>query len=237
MIKAVIVEDSARSRDTLYQHLMQYGEASNLQFSIQSYESGLLFLSEYRSDADIVFMDIELPDIDGMETSRRLRMIDENVILIFVTNMAQYAIRGYEVEALDYFLKPVAYNAFALKMKRVIRRIEQRTNENSIIVNSYGGKKRILIRDINYVDISGHLLMYHLGDTVVEATGSLTAVEATLAPNGFSRCNNNCLVNLRAVAEMNTDTIVVDKTSLSLSRRRKKEFLTQLANYYGAGRK
>ncbi len=70
----------------------------------------------YRADYDIVFMDIELPGINGMEAAHRLREIDQQVILIFVTNMAQFAVKGYEVDALDYIIKPAQYGPLSIKL-------------------------------------------------------------------------------------------------------------------------
>ena len=73
-------------------------------------------------DYDIVFMDIELPGINGMEAAHRLREIDQQVILIFVTNMAQFAVKGYEVDALDYIIKPAQYGPLSIKLDRAAQR-------------------------------------------------------------------------------------------------------------------
>ena len=90
--------------------------------------AGDVFLEKYAGDFDVLFFDVDMPGTDGLDTARRLRRMDSEVSIIFVTNMAQYAICGYEVEALDYLLKPLSYYDFALKFQKALRRITRRSS-------------------------------------------------------------------------------------------------------------
>ena len=105
-------------------------------------------------------MDIQMPDINGMDTARRLRGMDRNVLLIIVTSLAQYAIEGYEVAAMDYILKPVQYFSFAMKLTRAIWRLDADAGESLRVANS-NGSSRIRLRDILYIEITGHTITYH----------------------------------------------------------------------------
>ena len=99
VIRVAIVEDDREARESLRACLGWIAEKDRQQFRVSEFPSGTAFLGNYEPDYDLVFMDIEMPGMDGMETARALRKMDASVLLIFVTNMAQYAIAGYEVDA------------------------------------------------------------------------------------------------------------------------------------------
>lgn len=101
MYRIAIVEDDQNAAEVLRSYLQRYEEENGEQFSVSSFANGLLFLKEQESGFDIVFMDIEMPALDGMETAKLLRRVNDISCLIFVTNMASYAIKGYEVDAID----------------------------------------------------------------------------------------------------------------------------------------
>ena len=96
--------------------------------------------------------------MDGMEAVRRIRQKDENVIVIFVTNMAQYAVKGYEVNALDFIIKPVRYDSFVMKMDRAISKCKT-TQSNEIWITERNNKRRLTsYPDIKYVGSRAPLL-------------------------------------------------------------------------------
>ena len=98
--------------------------------------------------------------MDGMKAAEWIRNLDEEVILIFITNMAQYAIRGYAVDALDYVLKPVSYFAFSQRLNRAIGRMKKR-EQKVIMVNIKGGAVRVNVANIYYIESQGHTLILH----------------------------------------------------------------------------
>lgn len=96
MLKISIIEDQEPAQELLKSFLGRYATEKNLQLDIVCYGDAFSFLEKYKKGSDIIFMDIELPGINGMEAARRLRETDNMAVLIFVTNMAQYAVKGYE---------------------------------------------------------------------------------------------------------------------------------------------
>lgn len=123
MVYVAIVEDDARAAQRLENHLNRFAAETEEQLHIEIFPDALQFLDGYAPVWQLVFMDIEMPNIDGLDAAKRLRAIDEGVQIVFVTNMAQYAIQGYEVRAMDFIVKPVEYGSFFMKMKRAIRYI------------------------------------------------------------------------------------------------------------------
>ena len=111
MAKNAVVEDNDAMREQLCGFIAQYARESGRQLDVTAFADGAEIVDPYRPGFDIIFLDIEMPTLGGMPTAERIRQVDPDVVLVFVTNMAQYAIRGYEVDALDFVLKPVSYRS------------------------------------------------------------------------------------------------------------------------------
>lgn len=135
MVRIAFVEDNDGDALIIRDHLARYERENDVKFEITRFENGLKFLSQYKHDYDMVFMDIEIIGPDGMEISRRLRKLDRKIVIIFMTNMAQFAVKGYEVDALDFVVKPVGYYDFCMKMKKALDIINKNNSGKYIFVN------------------------------------------------------------------------------------------------------
>ena len=179
MINIAIVEDEAMYAKQLQEFLQQYQKENGEVFNITVYSDGDQIVHKYKSQFDIILMDVEMKFMDGMSAAEEIRKADTEVVIIFITNMAQYAIRGYAVDALDYVLKPVSYFAFSQRLNRAISRMKKR-EQKVITVNIKGGAVRINIANIYYIESQGHNLVLHtiLGD--YESAGTMKEVEEKL---------------------------------------------------------
>ena len=232
MIRIAIVEDERRERAHLRDCLAYMAEKEQLEFDIVEFGSGEEFLGGYQPDYDIVLMDIELPSINGMETAKALRRLDSFVLLVFVTNMVQYAVSGYEVNALNYILKPVNRFDFALKMNKAISRTTKRTEE-SIQIRTGKDLYMLPVAAIRYLEVDGHYIVYHTTEGDYSEYITLKEAEKKLNKPYFVRCNRCYLVNLKYVSAVRDDVVQVGRDELLISRPQKKAFLNALAVFIG----
>lgn len=234
MIKVAVVEDQQEESDILRGFLADYAEKTQTQIAVDVFNDSVAFVGGYSAIYQLLLLDIQMPFIDGMSAAEKIRMIDQNVSIVFVTNMAQFAVRGYKVDAVDFILKPVSYFEFSHMMDKVMHRLSQQ-NQDSLIVSTNREVRRISASRVIYIEVQRHRLFYHLEDCVLESWGTLASLEESLPPKMFSKVNSGMLVNLNHVTSVKEDEVFVGKEGLPLSRRRKKEFLTDLAHYFGEG--
>ena len=227
MLKIAIIEDDEKEAACLGGFLERFSREAGVELRHNWYNNAMVFLDGFQCQYDLIFMDIRLPDMDGMKAAQRLRELDSAVVLVFVTSVAQYAVRGYSVDALDYILKPVNYPAFALKMRRTVERCQQK-QEWWLLLNTNSGAIQLREFELYYVEIYVHHIRYHTKKANYDAYGTLKSVEQSLPRHIFFRCNNQCIINLRHVTKIDGNTVVVGGQELSISRMRKKAFLEQL---------
>lgn len=236
MRNIAIVEDEDRAAQALTAQIRQYEAQTGQSFQIFRFTNGADFLQHYRAIYAVVFLDVQMPRMNGLETALQLRRCDKNVSIIFITNLVQYALKGYEVDAVSYLIKPVSYYDFSMKFKKALD-IYLLNEDRSFTVNTPGGLCRISTDKLMYVEIINHRLFYHLIDDVIEMTGVLSGVEQQLRRFGFLRCNKCYLVNPKFIVKVKGSTVQVGDNLLQISRPRRTAFLAELANWYAGAAK
>ena len=199
---------------------------------VDAFASGEEFLSSKDRQYDLVCLDIDMEGRDGIETAKEIRKQDEEIQIIFVTNLAHMAIRGYEVRALDFILKPVNFYSFSMKIQNAISMIQNKKSK-TIVISTMNGVVRFSTNELYYAEVDGHYIYYHTKDGSYKQKQSMKELEDLLAGLSFKRCNNCYLVNLKYVDAVDRDDVKVGGEWLKISRPRKKEFLQALANYMG----
>lgn len=231
MIRIAIVEDDELYISQLLKYLEDYQREEREEFSIKVYRDGDGITADYKAQHDLILMDIQMKFVDGMTAAEEIRKVDSQVVIIFITNMPQYAIRGYEVGALDYILKPVSYFAFCQKLKRALAKLK-RPGKKFVVVPIKGGVKRVEASDIYYIESEGHNLVYYTKEGSFLSGGTMKSAEEALQEMHFSRGNKGYLINLEHVEGVKDKCAVVKGNKLLLSRPRMNAFMQDLTKYW-----
>lgn len=233
MLEIAIVEDEENYRRVLCQYLEKYEEETGEEIHTSIFTDGDEIVENYTAKYDIILMDIEMQFMNGMDAARKIREVDKAVIIIFITNMAQYAIQGYAVDALDYVLKPISYFAFSQRIQRAVGRMKKR-EERYINIISKSGVNKVAVSEISWIESEGHRLIYHVKDKVYESTlNSMKKIENELKECNFFRCNKGYLVNLAHVKAIQDGWAILTNGQVMISRAKKTEFQKALTTYAG----
>lgn len=231
-MRAAVIDDERFERETLLDYMARFSAESGNDIEVNQYSSGDALLQDYREMYDLLIFDIEMPGISGIEAARRVREIDGSVVILFVTNAAQYAISAFDVEAVDYVLKPVAYQDFSLKLRKAIRYI-RRNRDEKITLHTTDGIARLSVKKIVYVESMLHYLTYHTQDGDYRVRQTMGEAEETLSSFQFARCAKSFLVNLHHVRAIEKSDVIVDSARLKISRGRQAAFLDRFAQFLG----
>lgn len=229
-----IVEDDISNASSLIKHLERFSKENDITIDYTHFHNGMDFLTPYSPSFDVIFLDIEMPMINGIEVAKKIRKCDSDVIIIFITYMAQYAIDGYSVQALDYILKPVKYYPFSMKMKQVTQILASKQTD-CLIISNQSGKIKLELNRLKFVEVKDHTLYYHTTNDCFSSTSypSLTKLTKHLSSKGFVRCHQGYLVNLHFVQKYEKNHVQIGDNLLPLSRTYYKNFIQSLLNYWG----
>lgn len=232
MIRIAIVEDEPTERDRIKVYLEEIAQEDQTQFEIEQYSSGMAFVMRGMKDYDLVLMDIDMPNLNGIETAKALRKVDQSATLIFVTNMAQYAISGYEVNAIDFILKPVNRYSFAIKIKRAISRTAKK-NDNAIQIKMDGTIFLVHMYQIMYLEVDGHYVIFHTTQGDYKEYTTLKLAQKRINSSHFVQCNQSFLINMKYIESVSRESVTVGGTIIYISRKMKTEFMNAVLDFLG----
>ena len=234
MIKIAICDDEPMMAQELAGHLADYmTEKSITDYDLSSFSNGCALL-ERIGIFDVIFLDIQMEQPDGMETARLLRQRGDHSLLIFVTVLKEYVFDSFQVEAFDYLLKPLDSVRFHQTMDRVLRSLEQRTAED-IVIQRGAGCEVVLLSDIVYCEVLGRKVYLHKnGGTVSDYYDKLENLERQV-DGRFFKCHRSYLVNLDYVRGCRDGQVLLPQGEcIPVSRLRERELTQALLRYMKA---
>ena len=231
-INIAIVEDSKEDLDNCLSLLDKYATEKRVTFDIQTFESGDAFLMRFKSQYDFIILDINLSAMNGIDVAKTVRAKDEEVVIMFATNLAKYATKGYEVDAVDFVLKPLTYASFYLRLERVMKKINKKA-DSFLVVPSEGGFNKINLNDVLYIEVISHDIIFHMlsGNNII-TSGTLKKYEEKLKDLWFIRCNSCYLVNAHKIKRVEKlDIQLVNDEIIAISHPKKKSFMETFRKY------
>lgn len=229
MIKICIVEDEAEQAELLKSYINKYGNQRRHPFSIDHLSDGIDLVDDYKGQYDIILLDIQMKHLDGMAAAEKIRKVDSDVIIIFITSTVQYAVQGYAVDALGYVLKPVPYPQFEQIFDKAIQRVESKQKHVYIKVSVDDKQIKLDCDTIIFIESQRNNVIIHTEEQDYTTPGPLKKFEEMLVDHGFSKCHNAYLINLSFVEGVHKEEVILDyNITLPISRARKKDFMAAL---------
>ena len=223
MIKFAICDDEPAMARELAGYLARYLEEHEVTaYSVSNFSSGRALL-EAADGFDVIFLDIQMEEPDGMETARLLRRQGDHSLLIFVTVLMELVFDAFQVEAYDYLTKPLDAARFARTMDRVLQTLEQRTAA-SIVIQQGSGCEVVPLSDVVYCEVLGRKVYLHKADgTITGYYDRLEQLERRV-DGRFFRCHRSYLVNLDYVRGCQTGQVLLSQGErIPVSRLRERD--------------
>lgn len=233
-MKIAICDDDRSNCLLVENYIKKYCSESGVE-NIQTliYESPFELLENYPKGLDILFLDIQMPGYDGIETAKEIRRFDQRLILIYMTNYAQYAIQGYSVQAYNYLLKPISYDTIRQELCTVFKNL-QKQQKKPVTLHCETGYVTILPEDIYMVETDGKNVIVYTAQETLRVYKSMKQMAELLAPAGMFRIHTAYLISMLYILKVKKDSVVLKSgRELPLSRHRKKEFMNQYMDYVG----
>lgn len=211
MIKIAICDDEEYYRGKIQKLLVSYLTGKNLEYDIRMFLSGEDFLAEQDNlvKYDIVFMDINMNEVDGIETAKRIRSFHSDTYIVFVTAFISYVLEGYKVNAVRYIMKDTLETSVEECMDAVLRKMKLQKVSFGFIE----GERTLYTDNLLYVESSKHkAVFYYLESGLVhyQIYDKLDNIEAKLSPYGFLRIHKSYLVNMRHIQKISNYQVVLD---------------------------
>lgn len=233
MISIAICDDVSIITDNMETFLNRYSQDIGEEVRVFKFNSGDALLEDYKSNYDILFLDIRMPGLSGIETAERIRKKDDKVSIIFLTSLLNRAVDGYQVQALNYIIKPMNYKRLKIELDHWRSKIRDR-EEPFIVINNDSGSYKILLKSISYVETFNRNLLVHTENGNIVSYRKLRDVEREILSYGFARCHSSFIVNLLYVEKIEKmDIQLFTEERIPVSKSKKKLFMGSLAEYWG----
>lgn len=233
-LNIAIVEDESVHADLMERYIGGWAKKNHIMCQFRKFPSAESFLFEWEENRvwDALFLDIQMPGINGVELARKIREQDEKVAIVFTTGITDYLQEGYEVAALHYLVKPLDEQKVGICMERIVNGWERNLHEEVILVETEEASLRLYEKDIMYIEAFSHDTEVHLKEGTYRVKEGITSWQKRLS-DLFILCHRSYLVNLLYVARLDKTEVVLDGGErVPLSRRNQRMVNEAFIRFY-----
>ncbi|GAA0864842.1 LytTR family DNA-binding domain-containing protein [Paraclostridium tenue] len=222
MLKIAICEDEKKERELIKDYLINILNEINISYEILIFNSGEELFNNYPQEVDIFLLDILMDKLNGMDTARKIRTLDNKAEIIFITSLIEYALEGYEVRAYRYLIKPVKYQNLKENIINCIKEID--IKNKYIIIKEQGNRIKLDISEITYIEVQKENITIHTLNQIYETKGTMNNLEKEINCSRFYRCHKSYLINLEHIKSIKQYTAILENSDeVPISRYRFKD--------------
>lgn len=233
LLHIAVCDDEKNFIASLDDLLQKYAAQTDLEIKVTPFYDGSELVEKYDTTFDLIFLDIQMNQMNGLKAAERIRQMDEEVSIIFLTTLTQYSLEGYKYQATNYIIKPIKYARLKAEMDKWRKRRPQ-GDSPYLAVSSPSGKYRIFLKTLHYIETFNRSLLLHTEQENIICSKSMKEMEQALRSKGFARCHTSYIVNLffvKGVKKLEIELITGE--IIPISQPKRKEFMEQLADYWG----
>ncbi|SET09696.1 two component transcriptional regulator, LytTR family [Enterococcus malodoratus] len=225
MLEVVCCDDEKEMRKALMRIIEPELQLQGIEYQLREFSSGEELLSSRLESIDLLFLDIEMKALDGIETAKQLRKINQHAVIIFVTAFADFVFQGYEVKALNYILKPYGEKKIVEVLHKALDELET-AHPKYFVIEQKSGITRVALKEICYFTSDRRIV------TIVTAKDSITfygKLNDLVLPDHFLRIHNRYVVNLHYVDQVEAGSLTCNQEQLPISRKYRQSLMVSFA--------
>lgn len=236
MLKVAICEDEEIQYRIIEKYLKKWAIKENILLNIFYYKNAesFLFLFSENQDYDIIFLDIKMEKMDGIELSKKIRCLDEEVAIVFITGSSENILSGYSVAAINYLIKPIKEEEINESLNRIYKKLKYGKERKSYL-NVLSEKENIKIKydEIKYFVIYSHYINIETLNKKIIYKKKISDLEKELSEEQFVRLHRSYIVNLHYVKSVGKDYVLMDDNAvIPVSRGKKEKIIEAFVKYF-----
>lgn len=228
-----ICDDEQAFAEELEEMIRQYARETGTELRVTVFHNGRELTDSDNIQLDLIFLDIRMDVMNGLEAAKRIRARDGKVSIIFLTSLTRYALVGYEYQAVNYIIKPMSYARLKRELDRWMESYRREEKKYILVVNEEG-RHRVELGRLHYLETYNRNVKLHTDDGELISYKKMKELEEELKEAQFIRCHSGYLVNpffVKRVGKL--EITLTDGAVVPISQPKRKAVMEKLADYWG----